>query len=215
MITHDDSIVELRNEFYRDSFGKIIFVMVGILIAIGILIALSIYITLHKPKPVFFTVDDERRVQPSVAITEAYLTTADVLQWVSNALPESFVYDFVHYNQQLNSVSSYFTKNGWKVFLNQLNNYANYNNVQKNRLFVNGTPAGAPFILNEGLLSGRYAWWIQIPLTITYAGLHPLQSKILTLQVLVVRVSTLDNLSGVAIDNVIVAKSSWKQELPT
>jgi intracellular multiplication protein IcmL len=127
---------------------------------------------------------------------------------VNDTLLKVFVFDFNHYNEQLKNASQYFTEDGWKIFLNQLNIYANYNNVQAYKLFVNSSPASAPYLLNEGLLSGRYAWWVQIQVNITYAGYAPPPTKTLTLQVLVVRVPTLNNLMGVGIDNVIVAKGA-------
>jgi hypothetical protein len=84
---------------------------------------------------------------------------------------------------------------------------------QSNKLFVNGFPLGAPFVLRKGLLSGQYAWWVQIPIKIVYAGFKPPDEKDLTLQLLVVRVSTLNNLMGVGISNVIVTQGTGNQLL--
>lgn len=214
MAEEELQVVTLRKDFYRDSFGKIIFIMISILIAIILLIAVSLYLYLNKPKPITFSVvDNEWRVKAPVDLNLPYLSVPEVLQWVSDVLQRSFTLDFLHYNDQLNALKSYFTPDGWQVFLNQLNIYANYNNVQTNRVFVTGTAAGAPFIFNQRPVSGRYAWWIQMPLNISFAGYNPPSSQTLTLQVLVVRVSTLNNLAGVAIDNVIVPKSTGSQSV--
>jgi intracellular multiplication protein IcmL len=201
-------VVQLREDFYRDSFGKVILIIISIFIAIFLLVALSLYLYLNIPSPVVFPVDKEWRIQPPVPLDKPYLPQSDLLQWVGDALQRSFVFDFNHYNEQLKVASQFFTADGWKVFLNQLNIYANYNTVQANKVFVNSAPAGAPVILNQGLLSGRYAWWVQMPINLNYAGLRPPFNKTLILQVLVVRVSTLNNLTGVGIDNVIVATNA-------
>ncbi len=211
MAEEELQVVELRDNFYRDSFGRVVFIISGVCTGIVLLIALSIYLLLDKPAPITFPVGSEWRVQPPVPLAEPYLLTSDLLQWVSDAVPSVFHYDFNHYDNQLKESSKYFTPDGWKVFLNQLNIYANYNNVQAYKLFVSSTPAGAPFILNQGLLSGRYAWWVQMPININYAGYRPPGNKTLILQILVVRVSTLNNLMGVGIDNVIVAKGGIEQ----
>ncbi|OGT38593.1 MAG: hypothetical protein A3F12_06885 [Gammaproteobacteria bacterium RIFCSPHIGHO2_12_FULL_38_14] len=204
MAFEEQQIVQIRNDFYRDRFGKVLLVAISLLIAIILLICLSVYIYLSKPKPIFFRTGAEWRVQPDVPINQAYLPTADVLQWVSEVIPKSFTYDFNYYSDQLKAVSEYFTPDGWKVFLNQLNSYVNYNNVQTYKMFVSAVSTGAPYILNQGLLSGRYAWWVQLPINITYQGYSNIPARRLTLQILVVRVSTLNNLSGIGIDNVIV-----------
>ncbi|VVC76685.1 hypothetical protein AQUSIP_20090 [Aquicella siphonis] len=207
MAGEEVNVSELRDSFYRDSFGRVIFVIVSVGVCIVTLAALSLYFYLDKPPPVIFPVDNEMRVQKPVPLNQPYLSTPDLLQWVADVVPRSFVLDFNHYNDQLKDYTQYFTSDGWKTFLNQLNIYANYNNVQAYKLFVTGTPSAAPFIMREGVIpeSGKYGWWVQMPVTINYAGYKPPSGTTLTLQFLVVRVSTLNNLTGVGIDNVIQA----------
>ncbi len=194
----------LRDDFYRDSFMRVVIVIMGMLLSIGLLLAVSIYIHLNKPKPIMFAVDGEWRIQPSVSLDQPYISLADLNQWVVNALSRSFTLDFLNYNDQLANAKQFFTDDGWRVFLNQLNIYANYNNVQANKVFVSGTPAGAPSLINQGLTAGRYGWIVEIPYTLSYAGYNPPPSRTITLSLLIVRVSTLNNLSGVAIDNIVV-----------
>lgn len=198
--------VELRDSFYRDSYGKLMLIMTGMFIAIGILGATSFYLYMSEPKPIAFAVYKDWRVQADVPLDKPYLDQPVLLQWVSDTLRKVFTFDFIRYNDQLQDTTQYFTSDGWKVFLNQLNIYANYNDVTTKKMFVNSAPDGAPFIINQGVLTGRYAWWIQAPIVINYAGPNHPVNKTLTLQVLVVRVPTLNNLMGVGIDNVIVAQ---------
>lgn len=204
-------VVQLHDDFYRDSFGKLVFIIISLVVGILLVSGLSLYLYLNQPPPVAFAVDKEWRVQPAVPLDQPYLTRPEVLQWVSNAISTVFVFDFMNYNTQLNSYKPYFTAEGWRVFLNQLNIHANYNNVQSNKQFVNGIPSGAPTEINQGLLAGRYGWWIQMPIILNYVSFNKSFSQNLTLQVLIVRVSTLNNLDGVAIDNVIVVNNSGTQ----
>lgn len=203
--------LQLSDDFYRDSFTKVIMVMISLAVAIMALIALAIYLYMNKPQPITFVVDKDWRLQAPVPVNQAYLSDAEVLQWVSDTFNNVFKFDFISYNNQLSDYQKYFTTNGWSVFLNHLNTYANYNNVQTYRLFVSSTPTGAPYIINKNLLAGRYAWWVQLPISIHYDGLHPQPAESLSLQVLVTRVSTLNNLAGVGIDNVIINKSKMNQ----
>lgn len=210
MATEELPLVQLHDDFYRDSFGKVIIILSGLGLALALIASLSLYLYLSKPPPVSFAVDKDWRVQPPVPLNKPYLTQPEVLQWLANVMSTVFVFDFISYNTQLTSYQSYFTTDGWKVFLNQLNIHVNYNNVQTNRQFVNGVPAGAPSIINQGLLSGRYGWWMQMPVIINYVSYSKSYTQTLTLQVLIVRVSTLNNLDGVAIDNIIVANPSTR-----
>jgi len=206
--------LRLRDEFYRDGIGRLVFILISMLFSILIIFCLCLYLFLNKPAPIVFPVDAEMRVMKPVPLNQPYLSTPDMLQWVANVFPASFTLDFNHYNDQLKEYSQYFTSNGWEAFLNQLNIYANYNNVQADKLFITATPSSAPYILREGVLpdSGKYGWWVQMPVTINYDGYKPPQSVTLTFQMLIVRVPTLNNLAGVGIDAVIQAPAPGTQE---
>ena len=206
-------VVRLEDNYYYDSFGKVIVVIGCLCLSIIFLGAISLYIFLNKPEPVTFRVAEEWRVQAPVPIQQPYLTNPEVLQWVSEVVPRLFNLDFISINSQLADDKQYFTVNGYQIFLNQLNNYADKKMVQAYKIFVNGEPTSAPIILNQGVLSGRYAWWVQIPINISYAGARDKLDESLTLQVLVVRTDTTNNLTGILIHNVIVEKD--RGNLPT
>ena len=83
--------------------------------------------------------------------------------------------------------------------------------IQTTKLFVNASAGGAPTIPNQGLLNGRYAWWVQIPLTLHRVTVARHDEMALTVQALVIRVPTLNNLSGIVIDNLVVQAVGQKQ----
>ncbi len=86
--------------------------------------------------------------------------------------------------------------------------FANLNTLQNAKLFVSTTAAGGPVIYNRGLLNGTYGWWIRMPLIVSYNGGNAPGGLQLMVQVLVIRVSTLNNLNGVAIQNIIITKNT-------
>lgn len=197
-------VIRLRNDFYRDGFTKVLLALGIVSVAIILLIAASIYLVVAKPSPVAFSTDNEWRVVPPVPLDQPYLSTADLTQWVSLTLPNVFNYDFLHYMAKYKDNQQYFTQNGFNKYIGILNLYAPYNLVSQKKLFVSAAPDGAPFIVNQGLIGGRYSWWLQMPLVIHFGGLERGYSQNVTLQVLVVREPTLNNLSGVVIDNMVI-----------
>jgi intracellular multiplication protein IcmL len=202
--------IRLRNDFYRDGFQKALLALGIILTAIILLIATSIYLMMTKPSPIYFRTGEEWRVLPSVPVEEPYLKPSDLVQWVSQALPDSFEYDFIDYMTEIKVHQRYFTTDGWQKFTDILNRYANYNKIMKDKLFVMAFPEGAPFILNQGILAGKYAWWVQMPLNVSYSSLGRAYNEELLFQVLVVRVPTLNNLYGVGIDNIVISTTEKK-----
>lgn len=204
-------VVRLRDDFYRDGFYKVLLAVATIIVAIVLLIIVSLYLLGSKPKPVYFSTDNEWRVLAPVPVEQQYLKNPDLAQWVTNVLPQAFTYDFISYTKQLKNLGQYFTANGWQIFLNQLNIYANYNGIQTQKLFVSASAAGAPVVINQGLLQGRYAWWVQMPVNLNYISADKGSTQPLVIQVLVVRVPTLNNISGVGIENMIVSKGDANQ----
>jgi hypothetical protein len=204
MAAEEMTVVELQDRFYRDSVSKLMIAYIAIVIMICSMTGILIYVYLDNPPPIFFSVDNEMRVQAAVPLDKPYLSDSDLMQWIAEVLPKALIYDFNYYDKQIDKAKQYFTNNGWTAFSNQLNIYANYNTVQANKLFVTAQITAAPYKLNSGVLedSDKFGWWVQIPLTIKYDGYRPQPDKKVTFQVLIVRVSTLNNLVGVAIDNI-------------
>lgn len=202
------TIIRLRDDFYRDGFRKIVLALCIIGLSIVLLIATSFFLYFEKPAPIEFATDNEWRILPQIPLNQPYLQPADLLQWVSNVLPNLFTYNFLNYTTRYENNAQYFTPNGWKKIQDVLNTFVAYDTIQNSKSFVQGNAGGAPFILNQGLLSGRYAWWVQMPVDVSYSNLSGGNALSLVLQALIVRMPTLNNLFGVAIDNVIVVSNS-------
>jgi intracellular multiplication protein IcmL len=215
MAAEELQVVRLKDDYYRDGFYKILVAIALIVFAILLLCATSLYLFLSKPRPVDFAVGKEFRVLADVPITQAYLPEADLIQWVSEAVPSSFNLDFIHYMDQIKHSAQYFTSEGWKTFLDILNIYANYNTISNNKLVVTATPTSAPFIINQQVYQGRYSWWVQMSINLVSSSYQSSSSQPLTLQIFVVRVPTLNNLSGVGIQNVILSMGANKKNAQT
>ncbi|MES2218102.1 MAG: DotI/IcmL/TraM family protein [Pseudomonadota bacterium] len=197
-------IVRLRNDFYRDGFYKVFILLAMLLSAIILLLIGSLYLFTTKPPPVSFYTDNDLRAFPPVPVSKPYIKQADLIQWVSQILPQAFTFDFVNYNDEIKQLQPYFTPRGWSTLLTQVDIYANPGTVQTGRQFVNASANGTPTIPNQGLLGDKYGWWIQMPLTIHKLTLSRHDEVSIVIQALVVRVPTLNNLTGIQIDNIIV-----------
>ncbi len=200
-------VIQIKDDFHRDGFGTVLWALGVVCFAIALLALTSLYISLSKPAPVHFSTDHEWRIIKPVPLMVPYLSTPDLAQWVSNVLPNLFNLDFINYKAEREASRSYFTDSGWQSFLMLLDNNASYNTVTQGKLFVSAAADSAPFVLNQGILNDRYAWWVQMSVQVNYSSGT---GQPLDLQVLVVRVPTLDNAYGVAIDRVMLAAAVQK-----
>ena len=201
-------IVRLKDDFYRDGFQKALVAFCIIVAAILSLICTSLYLYLSKPKPITFNTGKEWRIIPPIPVDQPFKTTPKALQWISTTLSSIFNFDFIHYSKELNNNKRYFTSNGWNNYLEIINLYTNTNNIQHNKLFVRGTADGAPItqrpegILKTGAFAGRYSWLVRMPIILNFYGSNTQYKQILTIEVLLVRVPTEDNIDGIAIENI-------------
>ncbi len=212
MAEEELQIVRLKAEFYRDGFGKVLLLFAMILSAVVGMACVSAYLFMTKPNPVYFhTIDNEWRVLAPVPLNVPYLSDADLSQWVGQALVESFTYDFLNYQRQQQDVMPYYSQKGLQSLQGQLNRYhLDYDSFQKTKIFSHAQLAGAPYIFNEGFLpdEGKYAWDVQIPVNVSYSnGIK----HSLALKLRVKRVSTLNYLYGVTIDEMTITESQGNQ----
>jgi intracellular multiplication protein IcmL len=204
MVGEELQVIRLKNDFYRDGFKKMMLALGVIITAVSLLIATSFYLFFAKPSPINFATDDEWRILPPIPLEKPYLSTANLLQWVSETFSTVFNFDFLNYAKKQGAYQPYFTENGWKKYNELLNFYVPINSVLRSKSVVVGALNGGPFIVNQGLLARRYAWWVQLPVNINFSGYDRSYTQPLILQALVVRVPTLNNLSGVAIENLVI-----------
>lgn len=214
MVGEELHIVQLTNNFYRDGFRKVLFSFGLVTIAFVLVVAAVLYLYFSKPPPVYFATDNQWRTVAAIPVTEGnYPTDPDLKQWVSNALQSIFRYSFINYDNTLRSHRTYFTDNGWQVFQGLVNRFAAKTMVESTKTFVTGGPDAAPTITRFGLIpeQKRYGWWIQVPVSLSYTTPgRDSYTQSLTLNVLVVRIPTLDNLYGVAIENIQVPNQTIK-----
>lgn len=191
--------VSMRNDFYRDSYKKVLLVL---FMSVGFNFALASVVTFlvtHPPKPKYFATSINGRVTPLVALDQPNQSDSAVLQWVNQAAIAAYTYNFLNYRTQLQAASSYFTTNGWKQFLLALSASNSLEIVKQEKLIVSSVATKAPVILQKGVVDGSYSWRVQLPILVSYqsASQSRQQTKVVTL--LVTRISTLSSPRGIGI----------------
>ena len=207
MVIEKLHVVQLRNDFYRDGFQRIIFSFTLIAIACAAFIAAVLYLHFSKPAPIYFAADNQWRTVAPIPVTEgSYPIDSDLKQWLSSTLQSIFKFSFVNYDDALRKYRIYFTDTGWQVFQGFVDKFAAKTMVENTKAFVNGAPTAAPSITRDGLIADqkRYGWWLEVPVSLSYVTPTRSYTQSVTLNILVVRIPTLDNLYGIAIENILL-----------
>lgn len=200
--------VALRNNFYRDGQRKMIIVLLISMAANFVLASMLLYIILHPPAPKYFATSINGRITPLFPLNEPNQSDSAVLQWANQAAIAAYTYNFVNYRTELQASSGFFTAEGWDQFLTALQQSNNLDAVKAKKLIVSAVATRAPIILQKGLLNGRYAWRVQMPILVTYQSASEFSQQNNVVTMLITRVSTLNSPRGIGISQFVVGPAS-------
>ena len=172
------------------------------------LVAIVGYIMTHPPQPKYFATSINGRITPLFALNMPNQSDSAVLQWANQAAIAAFSYNFVNYRSELQASSGFFTAEGWTQFLDALQQSNNLEAVKVKKLIVSAVATRAPIILQKGILEGRYAWRIQMPLLVTYQSASEFSQQNSVVTMLVTRVSTLNSPRGIGIAQFVVGPAA-------
>lgn len=200
--------VVLRNNFYRDGQRKMILILIFSIICNALLGSMLTYIITHPPEPRYFATSINGRITPLVALNAPNQSDSAILQWANQAAIATFSYNFVNYRSELVAASGFFTAEGWDQFISALAASNNLEAIKAKKLVVSAVATSAPVILQKGVLNGRYAWRIQMPILVTYQSASEFSQQNLNVTMLVTRVDTLNSPRGIGIAQFVSAPAS-------
>ena len=192
--------VVTRNLFYRDGYRNLLKIAIIEAIAlVCVLIALVATVMNAQPQDRFFATTADGRLIRMVALNEPNMNDAALISWSARAASDVMTFGFHDYQKRLQDSASYFTRRGWQSFTEALDRSRVMEGVQQAQRVVTAAPKSAPVIVQQGLVDGIYRWVVNLPLSVTYQSGTATQSDTVEVELVIVRVSTLDSTSGVGI----------------
>lgn len=194
-------MVLLRNAFYRDNYrrallGLLILVVVNVVLAVAV-----IYKLMTPPAPQYFATTADGRMINWHPLSDPAVPDAFVTQWAANAVRQTFSLDFLHWRSQLQAASDNYTNYGWKMFLDALKKSNNLSTLTNLKMVSSATITGAPQILKEEVIDGRYAWKIEMPILVTFTNSARNIPMPMDITLIVLRVPVQTNPNRIAINN--------------
>lgn len=158
--------VKLRNDFYKDNFRRMAFVLLLSVLLNAILIITTLFLSLHQPKPVYFATTPKGSLIKLVPLNQPNMTSEAITSWVARNVPKIYQLDFMNYRPQILSVRQYFTTYGWGQFLHAFSGVLK--KIRDEKLVANASPNGPPIITRNAIIHGVYSWEVQVPMVVTY-----------------------------------------------
>ncbi len=196
--------VQLRNNFYRENYRKLIMGLIASVFINFMLGSLLLYLIDSPPKPYYFATTLDGHITPIFPLSEPNQSSESVLSWASLAATAAFTYNFSNYREEFQAASGFFTGNGWRQFLDALKDSNNLDAVLAKKLIVTAQQVGKSEVMQEGHVKGIYAWQIKVPLMVTYQSTTQFTQQRVNALLVVMRVSTLNAPDGIGIEQLVV-----------
>ena len=180
----------------------VLVVLVLVLVNIGLVITLSAYLN-ARAEPRFFATTSTGDIIPMVPLNQPLVSEAALMSWAKEAVTATFTYDFVNYQRQLQALRNRFTNSGWRNFIRALGQSDFFNTVKAKQLAVTATPSGTAVIKDSIPIRGVWTWRIQVPMQVSFESASERKVERVIVELLVKRVSTLQNQRGLGIDQYI------------
>ena len=192
-----------RNAYSRE---RHVFLL-KVIVVLGALLFLSLsgnlYLGARGPGVVYFSVDPAGKTRPLVALDRPVQPTNVVLNWATNAVTEAMTFSFANYEKVWSKARVNFTSAGWKSFRASMTKEGTLDRVVSNKYVTTATPTGAPVVVAEGNVNGRYAWKIEVPVLITYESANNRQSQQVLMQVVVQQLPDSESPGGLGIRQIV------------
>lgn len=193
--------VILRSAFYRDNYRRVVMALL-LVTAINVVLGFAVFhkLTASVPPQYFATTADGRliNVQP---LSTPVVSDSYVLQWTANKVRAAFSQDYLHWRGQLQAISGAFTPDGWRYFLQSMQQSNNLKTLEDLKMVSNAEITGAPKVVEKEVVSGHYAWKIEVPVLVTYNNAKRSIPMPMNVTLIVLRMPVKDYPDRIAINN--------------
>ncbi len=156
-----------KNKLYRDHYRVALGGALFMGIVCALLVATLAVLTLFPAQPKYYATTTTGVIVPLHSLSEPVVTRSYLLQWASLSAQMAYNMNFTDYESQIQSVSPYFTPNGFVKYKQALNASGLLDTVIKKKVVMNAIVSGDAVIANEFIEHGRHNWVVQLPMLVT------------------------------------------------
>ena len=205
-LRHSDEAVATilaRDAYARERHYLLIRVIMGLLIALGLSSASNLYLATRPPVNRYFATSGDGRLMQLTPVNQPIGSLAELTTWTANSVTQAYTFSFANWRAEHSAAQKNFTTQGWRGFQRALTESNLLTTVMDEKYVTTAAPTGAPVLIDSGLVEGRYAYKLQMPMVVTYQSSVRTTSQNLMMDIIVVRQPEIDNPRGLGIAQLI------------
>ncbi|GJD89410.1 hypothetical protein BHAOGJBA_2937 [Methylobacterium hispanicum] len=203
---HQDEAVatELsRSAYSRERFIFLLRTLYCALGLIALLTVANVYLAVRPVETKVIAKDPMGGVRELVTLEKPLNSQNEMLTWATSALTGAFTLSFSNYPQQLQDIRFNFTEPGWKGFQEALRGRGVLDAIINSKFVSTAVPTAAPVVVQQGLIGGKYAWRIEIPMLVTYESASGRASQSFLVEATIIRRPETENLQSLGIQSIV------------
>lgn len=193
------NVIEQQKYRADKAFQVLFLLLLCLAFAVGIVGFMLLLRSTVVPPPVYFLAGTDGALVQEKPLDQPGLETNELLNWITEAMMESYTFNFVDYNTVIDAAKVYYTKEGYESYKTVLDTTKITEAVTTNKLVLTGIATDAPQLLLEKPFAGRYMWKIKIPMRLRYQNVRTDFNSAVDVTVIVMRVPTTESPNGVLI----------------
>ena len=166
----------------------------------------NVLLFLKKTPPAYFATTSDGRVIPMAPLSDPLRSSRWLLSWASRTTVDALTMDFVNWRRTFVRIRGRFSPRAYDDFVRAFGQGGMKTLVLEREMVVSAVPSNTPVIVATGILAGRRAWKIQIPMTVSYANGTGTTPKHYVVTMMVTRVPTTVSADGVAVTQFVLAE---------
>ena len=209
VIQENQSAKSLERKLWLYVVSLLVFLFISLLMN-GILVINAFY---RFPINKFIWTSDAQAVCEAIPLSEPHISQARLKDFAASTAVSLNAYDYANWRVQINSVlSQHFTPKGRDRYRAELQKSGIINNVVNHYQVVSAITHAPANIVEEGKVSGRYYWIVEVPIRISYRTNKETldENRLLTMTIVRVEPSPL-NINGIAVDGLVSSQMLQRQ----
>lgn len=211
-----EQVIQLKHstEYYKDYKTvqwAIILFQLGVIGCLGLLLVIQL---ITRPPTIHFYENAKGQIITPQPLNTPGMSNSAINNWIIEGIMAGYHFNFKSIDQAVEHLYDYFTEPAVESFKESLQNFGIIDTVVRSKMIASGQALGAPEILNEGVINGRYSWQVRIPIQVVMASQVNQTIMKLDVELLVVRVPELVSPMGILIEKYSAVKEGVTSQDP-
>lgn len=177
---------------HRDRFRRLT-KMTTLLSWSGVIQAIILICLLMTPAVgKYFVTTRNGDLLPVIPLSAPMVTNDYLVSWAGRQAESAFSFNFVNYEQKLQTLQKNFTADGWSHFKDELQRTNISQQMISSKMTVSAVTQKTPVILQQGVLNGAYSWKVSVPLLVSFVSASAHLQRHFNVQMIIKRVPVMD-----------------------